>query len=109
MVKVTSEQHAKAGCPGPSKARWCSGLVCGRGFETICVSIFSENHVCGIGIRTPATSRDEQTLESIIETLENLPLLTALVAYPTIVEAHVHTILAALLGYRDQQQQQHHI
>ena len=88
MVKVTSEQHAKAGCPGPSKARWCSGLkrctenrVCGRGFETICVSIFSENHVCGIGIRsvgigirTPATSRDEQTLESIIETLEKLPI-----------------------------------
>ena len=40
--------------------------------------------------------------------MEHLPLLTVLVANPTTVEAHVHTILA-LLGYRDQQQQQHRI
>ena len=40
--------------------------------------------------------------------MEHLPLLTVLVANPTTVEAHVHTILA-LLGYHNQQQQQHQI
>ena len=42
IVNVTSEQQAKAVCPSPSKARWCSGLkrgtvnrVCLRGFEAI--------------------------------------------------------------------------
>ena len=81
MVNVTSTQHAKAGCPSPSKAQWCSGLKRCKIESTVVGSRLSESQyflkIMSVGIRTLATSRDardKQTLESIIETLEKLPI-----------------------------------
>ena len=76
MVDVTSEQHAKAGCPSPSKAQWCSVAL---KIESAVVGsrLYVSQYflkIMSVGIRTLTAARDEQTLESIIETLEKLPI-----------------------------------